>query len=67
MESRLKLDSHELSIPSCLAQPEAFHPERWLDAEENGGIEPILLGFSCRKVTCAQKMQLKDCQPRAIV
>ena len=28
------------------AQPEAFHPERWLDAEENGGIEPILLGFS---------------------
>ncbi|AFY54046.1 cytochrome P450 [Rivularia sp. PCC 7116] len=28
------------------AQPEAFHPERWLDVEENGGIEPTLFGFS---------------------
>ena len=28
------------------AQPEAFHPERWLDPAENGGREPILFGFS---------------------
>ncbi len=28
------------------AQPEAFYPERWLDAKENGGKEPTLLGFS---------------------
>jgi len=27
-------------------QPEEFRPERWLDAEENGGIEPTLFGFS---------------------
>ncbi|MGB6300027.1 MAG: cytochrome P450 [Rivularia sp. (in: cyanobacteria)] len=27
-------------------QPEAFHPERWLDVQENGGIEPTLFGFS---------------------
>ena len=33
-------------------RPESFHPERWLDDEENGGMEPVLFGFSLGSHYC---------------